>query len=295
MRIWILGFLMNKMAHEGSQFFSTWRRLKCNKLAVAALATIFMIVSLGVLAPYLPLKSPLRQDLRSTCEGVSMKHWFGTDQIGRDVFSRVVFGARITLGIATLAVLLGALLGTAVGMLGGYYGGKVDVLVVYLVDILLAFPGLLLAIAVVAATGPGIVGVILASGFSTIPQFIRITRGVVLAEKEKEYIFAARSIGEGSASLMFRYIFPNCLPPLIVFLTLRMAVIILIAAGLSFLGLGAQPPLPEWGAMLNEGRGYLVTSPHISIFPGLAIMLLVLAFNLLGDGLRDALDPRMKV
>jgi peptide/nickel transport system permease protein len=286
---------MNKRTHEKRHLLSTWRRLKRNRLSVAGLTIVVAVTLVAMFAPYLPLKSPLKQDLRATCEGVSAKHWFGTDQIGRDVLSRVVFGARITLGIATLAVILGALFGTAVGMIGGYYGRRMDALVGYLVDILLAFPELLLAIAVVAATGPGIIGVILASGFSTIPQFIRITRGIVLAEKEKEYILAARSIGEKNVSIMCRYILPNCVPPLIVFLTLRMAVIILIAAGLSFLGLGAQPPLPEWGAMLNEGRGYLVTAPHISIFPGLAIMTLVLAFNLFGDGLRDALDPRMKI
>jgi peptide/nickel transport system permease protein len=206
-----------------------------------------------------------------------------------------VHGAKITLGICSLAVLMGFSVGTLIGMIGGYYGRKIDVIVVYLTDVLLAFPGLLLAIAVVAAIGPGITGVIVASGFSSIPQFIRITRGIVLSEKEKDYVIAARAIGESSTAIMGRYILPNCVPPLVVLLTMRMGVIILIAAGLSFLGLGAQPPLPEWGAMLSEGREYLVTAPHISIFPGLAIMILVLAFNLLGDGLRDALDPRMKL
>ena len=286
---------MNEKNEKKSRIIVTWRRLKRDRLALVGLIIILIIVLVAIFAPYVASQDPLKQDFRLMSKGVSIKHWFGTDQLGRDIFSRVVHGAGITLRISSIAVLLGFSIGASIGMIGGYYGGKIDVVVVYLADILLAFPGLLLAIAVVAATGPGITGVIVASGFSSIPQFIRIIRGVVLSEKEKDYVMAARGIGESNASIMVRYILPNCVAPLVVMLTLRMAVIVLIAAGLSFLGLGAQPPLPEWGAMLNEGREYLATAPHISIFPGLAIMTLVLAFNLFGDGLRDALDPRMKI
>jgi peptide/nickel transport system permease protein len=215
--------------------------------------------------------------------------------MGRDIFSRILYGTHITLQIALFAVMIGFVSGTVIGLCAGYFRGKLDIAVSYLTDILLAFPGFLLAIAIVAAIGPGILGVVIASGFSSIPQFIRIVRGVAFVEKEKDYVLAARAIGEGDAAILARYILPNCLAPLIVMLTLRMAAVILIASGLSFLGLGAQPPSPEWGAMLSEGQGYLQSAPHISIFPGLAIMIVVLSFNMLGDGLRDALDPRMKV
>ena len=286
---------MNKRPKKKNQFIVTCRRLMRNKLAVSGLTTILIIVLVAILAPYLGLQDPLKQNFRLINKGTSMEHLFGTDQMGRDILSRVLHGAKVTLGISSFAVLMGFSIGTLIGMIGGYYGRKIDVIVSYLTDILLAFPGLLLAIAVVAAIGPGITGVIVASGFSSIPQFIRITRGIVLSEKEKDYVIAARATGESSSAIMGRYILPNCIPSLVVLLTMRMGVIILIAAGLSFLGLGAQPPLPEWGAMLSEGREYLVTAPHISIFPGIAIMILVLAFNLLGDGLRDALDPRMKL
>ena len=245
--------------------------------------------------PYLAPYDPSEQNLRMIRKPMSAKHWFGCDQLGRDIFSRILLGTIITLRIAIFAVMMGFVAGTLVGLIGGYYGGLVDLLVVYLTNILLAFPGFLLAIAVVAALGPGITNVIIASGFSSIPEFIRVTRGIVLVEKKKDYVTAARAIGESNCSIMVRYILPNCLAPIVVLLTLRTAVVILIASGLSFLGLGAQPPLPESAGMLNEGRAYLQSAPHMAIFPGLAIVTLVLTFNLFGDGLRDALDPRMKL
>jgi len=286
---------MNKGDEKASQILGTWRRLRRNKLALVGMVIIVIVALMAILGPYATPYDPLKQDFKEIRKAMSAKHWFGCDDVGRDIFSRILVGARITLIISSVAVLMGLFIGTLIGMLGGFYGGKIDVLVVYLTDILLAFPGLLLAIAVIAAIGPGVTGVIVASGSSSIPQFIRIIRGVVLAEKEKDYVLAARAIGENNNLIMLRYILPNCVAPLVVLLTLRMAAVILIAAGLSFLGLGVQPPSPEWGAMLNEGRGYLQTAPHISIFPGLAIMIVVLAFNLFGDGLRDALDPRMRI
>lgn len=280
---------------QSGQLALVWRRLRRNKLAIVGMAIICAIVVVSFLAPYIAPHDPLKQNFRKLRQPISAAHWLGCDQVGRDILSRILHGAAITLRIGFLAILIGLAGGTCLGMLGGYYGGLVDVGVVYLTDILLAFPGLLLALAVIAVLGPGIASVILACSFSSIPQFIRVTRGMVLAEKEKDYVTAAHSIGERNRAIMFRYILPNCLPALIVLLTLRMAVIILIASGLSFLGFGAQPPSPEWGAMLSEGRMYLQTAPHVAIFPGLAISILVLAFNLLGDGLRDALDPRMKI
>lgn len=277
------------------QLALTWRRLRRNRLAIIGMVFIMLIVLISFFAPNIAPYDPLKQNFRNLLKPVSADHWFGCDQVGRDIFSRILYGASITLRIGVLAILIGLAFGTFLGMFGGYYGGIVDICVVYLTDIMLAFPGLLLALAAIAVLGPGIMSVILACSLSSIPQFIRVTRGLVLAEKEKDYVTAARSIGEGHFAIMLRYIFPNCVPALIVLLTLRMAIIILIASGLSFLGFGAQPPSPEWGAMLSEGRGYLQTAPHVAIFPGLAISFLVLAFNLLGDGLRDALDPRMKI
>lgn len=272
-----------------------WLRLTKNRLAIAGMAIIAGVILLSLLASQIAPYDPLKQNLKIALKSVSAEHWLGCDQVGRDILSRILFGAGITLRIGLWSILIGLILGTSLGMIGGYYGGIIDLSVIYLTDILLAFPGLLLALAIIAALGSGVHSVILACSFSSIPQFVRITRGAVLAEKERDYVMAARSIGEGNASIMIRYILPNCIPPLVVLTTLRMAVVILIASGLSFLGFGAPPPSPEWGAMLSEGGSYLQTAPHIAIFPGLAIMLVVFAFNLLGDGLRDALDPRMKI
>ena len=272
-----------------------WLRLSRNRMAIVGLVIIALFICTALLAPYLAPYSPLKQNLLLVSRGPSAQHWLGCDQVGRDIFSRIIHGTVVTFKIALTSVLMGLFLGTAIGAIGGYYGGTVDAGVVFLADILLAFPGLLLAIAIVAAVGTGLGAVIIATGFSTIPQFIRVTRGVVMGEKERDYVLAARAIGENHRSIIVRYILPNCIAPIVVLLTLRVAAIILIASGLSFLGLGVQPPTPEWGAMLAEGRGYLQKAPHIAMFPGLAIMLVVLAFNLLGDGLRDALDPKMKI
>jgi peptide/nickel transport system permease protein len=277
------------------QILQSWRRLRRNRLSLIGGAILLVIILLALLAPLLAPHDPLKQNFELISRPSNSAHWLGTDQLGRDILSRIFYGARYTLFIAVSAVLMGFLVGVSIGMGGGFYGGKIDLFCVYLADILLSFPGILLALAVIAAIGPGPAGVVIASGFSSIPQFLRLTRSVVLVEKEKLFVLAARSIGESNLSIMLRYILPNILGSLIVLLTLRMAAILLIASGLSFLGLGVQPPYPEWGAMLSEGRKYLQAAPHICIFPGGAIMLLVLSFNLLGDGLRDALDPRMKI
>jgi len=284
-----------KIQPRKSQWQLTWFRLRRNRMALVGLVIIVLFVFTALFAPLFAPYDPLKQDLSSIRAGISAKHWLGCDQVGRDVLSRILFGTAVTLKIALTSVLIALILGTAIGSIGGYYGGKTDAGIVFLTDVLLAFPGLLLAIAIVAAVGTGVSSVILAAGFSSLPQFIRITRGAVMGEKERDYVLAARAIGESNGSIIARYILPNCIAPIVVLLTLRIATIILTASGLSFLGLGVQPPTPEWGAMLAEGRGYLQQAPHIAMFPGFAIMIVVLGFNLLGDGLRDALDPRMKI
>ncbi|MBW2061507.1 MAG: ABC transporter permease [Deltaproteobacteria bacterium] len=272
-----------------------WLRLKRNRIALTGMVIILLFFLTGIFASHLAPHDPFKQDLDKIRTGLSFEHPLGCDQVGRDVLSRIIYGALITIKIVIISVAIGLFIGSTIGIIGGYYGRKVDMVVIFLADLLLAFPGLILAIAIIAAAGTGLTGVILAIGLSSIPQFIRVTRSVVIGEKESDYVLAARAIGEGDLNIMVRYILPNCLAPIVVLVMLRIAIIILIASGLSFLGLGVQPPTPEWGAMLAEGRAYLQIAPHIVIFPGLAIMIVVLAFNLFGDGLRDALDPRMKM
>jgi peptide/nickel transport system permease protein len=221
------------------------------------------------------------------------EHLLGTDPLGRDVLSRVIYGARISLQIQIVAVVIAMFVGTILGMVGGYYGGTFDNLIMRLMDILLAFPGIFLAIAIIAVLGPGLANLMLAAGVYSIPQFARIVRGAVLSLKEKEFVEAARAVGEKDFNILLRYLLPNSMAPIIVQTTLRMATVLLTASGLSFLGLGVQPPTPEWGAMLSNARAYLITAPHVATVPGLAIMLVVMGFNLFGDGLRDSLDPRL--
>jgi peptide/nickel transport system permease protein len=218
----------------------------------------------------------------------------GTDPLGVDLLSRVIYGARISLVIQIMAVAIALVVGTLLGLVGGYYGGWLDNLIMRLMDILLAFPGIFLAIAIIAVLGTGLTNLMLAAGIYSIPQFARIVRGSVLSLKEKEFIEAARAVGEKDSSILFRYLLPNSMAPIIIQTTLRMATVLLTASGLSFLGLGVQPPTAEWGAMLSNARGYLITAPHTAIVPGVAIMLVVMGFNLFGDGLRDALDPRLR-
>jgi peptide/nickel transport system permease protein len=264
-------------------------------MAVIGLLIILLVIIFSIFASSIAPFNPLKQDFSRIMKPIDRIHWLGTDQLGRDIFSRILYGSRITLAISFVSVCIGMALGSLIGLLGGYYGGKVDEAIVWMTDLALAFPGMLLAIAVIASVGPGLEGIVIATAIYSIPQFVRLSRGSALLEKRKEYVTAARCIGETDLSILFRYVLPNCLAPLAVLFTLQMANIILIASGLSFLGLGAQPPSPEWGAMLSQGRAYLQTAPHLSIFPGMAIMIVVLSFNLFGDGLRDALDPRMRL
>jgi peptide/nickel transport system permease protein len=270
------------------------RRILKSRAAMSGGLVVALFVALAALAPALAPYEPLRGRLDERLLPPSAGHWFGTDELGRDVLSRVLYGARISLQIQVAAVGLALVLGTALGVVAGYVGRWPDMLIMRIVDIMMAFPGIFLALAIIAALGTGLGNVIIASAIFLVPQFARVIRGSVLTLKEKEFVEAARALGEADVPIIVRYLLPNSLAPIIVQTSLRMATVLLTASGLSFLGLGVQPPSPEWGAMLSNARAYMITAPHVATVPGLAIMLVVLGFNLLGDGLRDALDPRLR-
>ena len=256
------------------------------------LSVAFVLLAVG--GPYVTPFDPDRQDYLALNEGPSAEHWLGTDQFGRDTLSRVLAGARTSIGIALAATLLGALVGGLWGLWTGYVGGWVDGVSMRLVDVLLAFPGLLLAIGLIALTGPGVGPVILASAVFGVPVFTRLVRGSVLAAKERVFVEAARGLGAGDGRVMFRHLLPAVVAPTVVYATLRLGVTMLVASGLSFLGLGVQPPTAEWGSMLSQAQLYLRLDPAMAFAPGVAITLAVLGFNLLGDGLRDVLDPTLR-
>lgn len=270
------------------------RQFVRNRAAVLGLVITLIFMLTALLAPYIAPYGPAEIDLANRLQGPSAEHWLGTDELGRDMFSRIVLGSRITLLITAGAVGLAVVVGTLMGLLAGYYGGRVDTVISRAIDVLMAMPGFLLAIAIIAALGVGTTNVVVAVGVFSIPTFARIARGSTLTVRTRDYIFAARALGVNDARIMLRHIAPNILPPLIVQITLRLATAILSAASLSFLGLGPQPPTPEWGAMLSMGRNYISSGPLLVLFPGAAILLVSLSFNLMGDGLRDALDPRLK-
>jgi len=271
-----------------------WARLLRNPVAMAGGAVVIALIVVAIAAPDLAPYDPIRQDLASSLAGPPMKHLAGTDVHGRDIFSRIIHGTRISLRIGFLGMLLGCIGGVVLGLVAGYYGGWADTIIMRLMDVQLAFPGLLVAVCIIAIIGPGLENVIVAVGIFSVPLFARVTRGQILSLKAQEFIVAARKMGAQDGRIMLNHLLPNAVAPLLVPCTLRTATAILTAASLSFLGLGAQPPIPEWGAMLSDGRAYLSIAPHVTITLGLAILITVLAFNLLGDGLRDALDPRLK-
>ena len=277
-----------------SQLGDLWARLRRNRAALIGGIIVLLFVAIAALAPLIAPHPPNEGDLAQRLMPPGHEHLLGTDPLGRDLLSRVIYGARISLEIQVVSVLFALLVGTLIGMTSGYYGGKLDHVIMRLMDVLLAFPGIFLAISIIAVLGPGLLNLMLAAGIYSIPQFARIVRGSVLTLKEKEFIEAARAVGESDASILFRYLLPNSLAPIIIQTTLRMATVLLTASGLSFLGLGVQPPTAEWGAMLSNARAYLITAPHVAMVPGLAIMLVVMGFNLFGDGLRDSLDPRLR-
>ena len=283
-------------ARESRSLWSDARsRLLRNPVAMAGGAVSILLILVAFAAPYIAPYDPVHQDLANSLAGPSMAHLAGTDVHGRDIFSRIIYGTRISLRIGFLGMLLGCVAGVILGLVAGYYGGWWDTVIMRLMDVQMAFPGLLVAICIIAIIGPGLENVILAVGIFSVPLFARVTRGQILSLKEQEFIVAARMMGAQDGRIMLSHLLPNAVAPLLVLCTLRIATAILTAASLSFLGLGAQPPIPEWGAMLSDGRAYLSIAPHVATTPGLAILITVLAFNLLGDGLRDALDPRLKV
>jgi peptide/nickel transport system permease protein len=270
------------------------RRLARNRAAVAGGAIVVLFVAVAALAPALTPYEPLRGRLGARLQPPSPAHWLGTDELGRDLLTRILYGARISLQIQVAAVGLALAAGTALGLAAGYRGRWLDQLIMRLLDVLMAFPGIFLALAIIAALGTGLGNVVIAIAIFLVPQFARIVRASILSLREKEFVEAARALGEGDLAIVFRYLLPNSLAPIIVQTSLRMATVLLTASALSFLGLGVQPPAPEWGAMLSNARSYMLTAPHVATTPGLAIMLVVFGFNLLGDGLRDALDPRLR-
>ncbi len=269
-----------------------WRQFRKQRLALLGGGILVVLMLTALLAPVLAPRDPLAQDLYIRLQPPSTSHWLGTDDFGRDIFSRVVYGSRISLRIGLIAISLALTGGTLLGLIAGYRGGLADMLIMRLMDLMLAFPSILLAIAIVAVTGPGIENAILAVSIVLVPQFARLVRSSVLTVREATYVEAARALGATEMRLLFCSILPNCTAPLIVQATLGLGTAILDAAGLSFLGLGAQPPVPEWGAMLSGGRELLLRAPWVMTFPGLAIFTVVLGLNLFGDGLRDALDPK---
>jgi ABC-type dipeptide/oligopeptide/nickel transport system permease subunit len=249
----------------------------------------------GLVAPWLAPYDPYRSDLEGSLAGPHPTHLLGTDELGRDILSRIIYGARLSMVIGGISVSIGVVLGVPIGLFAGYFGGRVDLFSQRAIDVLLGFPSIILAIVLVTMLGVGLVNVMIAVGIVSVPTYARLIRGQVLSLKTQEFVEAARALGAGSVRIVLRHIFPNTLAVLIVQTTLQVASAILSAAALGFLGLGVQQPTAEWGAMLSTARQYIQLAPHTLIFPGLAIMLTVMGFNLLGDGLRDALDPRMKL
>ena len=271
-----------------------WRKFKKQHVALAAGIFVLLLVAVAVFAPWIvPYDAENYFDYDSLNALPSAQHWFGVDPLGRDIFSRIVMGARISLTAGFVSVALGAIIGTLLGLLAGYYEGWTDRIIMRICDVLFAFPGILLAIGIVAILGGGMINVIIAVSIFSIPTFARLVRGNTLALKHLTFIEAARSIGARDSTIIARHIFPGTIAAVVVYFSLRIGTSIITAASLSFIGMGAQPPTPEWGAMLNEARADMITSPHVALFPSLAIFLTVLAFNLLGDGLRDALDPKI--
>lgn len=273
---------------------SAWWGLRRNKAALVGLIVLGVFLVTTAVGPILLPYDPNAADLDHVLLTPSLAHPFGTDNLGRDLLTRVIFGTRVSFLIGILAVTLSASLGVPVGLLSGVRGGVVDLAVQRFVDLLLAFPGFLLALTLIAVLGVGVTNVVVSVGLAAMPLYIRLVRGVALSIKEQAYVEAARAAGAGEGRILLRHVLPNCLAPLIVQSTLRLGEAILTAAGLGFLGLGVRPPTPEWGTMLGEGQSYLFSSWYIATFPGLAIFLTVIAANLLGDGLRDVLDPRLR-
>lgn len=277
-----------------SPWLEAWKEFRRNRLAIVGMGIVLFFILLAIFANFIAPETIDEQKLGQRLLAPSFEHWFGTDDFGRDILSRIIYGARISLWVGFFAVLGSSAIGSFLGLLAGYYGRWVDTIISRTFDIMLSFPSILLAIAVVSVLGPSLRNALIAIAIINIPNFGRLVRSRVLSVKEEEFVMAAKAVGMNDRRIIFHHVLPNSLAPIIVQGTLAIATAILEAAALSFLGLGAQAPEPEWGKMLADSRQYIIQAPWTVIFPGLAIMLTVLGFNLLGDGLRDALDPKMK-
>lgn len=271
-----------------------WIRMKRNKLAMVGLAIIVLLIIIALFADQIAPYGFAEQNLQNQFARPSAEHLFGTDDLGRDIFSRVVYGSRISLKVGFISVSISLILGVAIGALTGYYGGKVDNILMRFIDVLQSIPDILLAIAIMAALGPGLANLMIAVGIAAIPGYARLVRSSVLSIRDMEFVEAAKANGSSDFRIILKHIIPNCMAPIIVQATLGVAYAIINAAGLSFIGLGLEPPTPEWGAMLSGGRSYIRDAVHMTLFPGLAIVTTIFALNVLGDGLRDALDPKLK-
>lgn len=269
------------------------RRLARNRRALVGLAILAVMVGIALLAPLIAPYGYDDQDISNSFKFPSREHLMGTDNLGRDIFSRLVYGARISMQLGVISVTISLLLGGAIGAVSGYYGGRLDNAIMRVMDVFQSIPSMLLAITIAASLGPGMLNAMVAIGISSVPGYARLIRGSILSIRGSEYIEAARAITASDARIIFRHIIPNVMSPMLVQATLGIAGAIITAASLSFIGLGAQPPIPEWGAMIAGGRNYIQKYWHLVTFPGLAIMITVVSFNLVGDGIRDALDPRL--
>ena len=282
------------MTEKGESFFKmTTRRFVRHRLAVAGLIILTLITFSAVFAPFLAPYDPREQAVKQRLQGPSARHWLGTDQFGRDILSRIIYGGRLSIIVGFVSVSVGLIIGGSIGLAAGYFKPLENILM-RLMDIMLSFPAILLAIAVMAILGPGLINVMIAVGIRSVPSYARVVRSTVLSIKELPYTEASIVIGASDFRTIFSDILPNSFPPILVYTTLQIGNAILLGAVLSYLGMGVQPPIPEWGIMVSEGRGWMHTAPLISTFPGLAIFLAVMAFNLIGDGLRDSLDVRLK-
>lgn len=285
-----------KKIKKKSLWAETWHRLKKSKLAMFGLYVLLALIILAILADFIYDYDTdvIEPNYSIVLQPPSSEHWFGTDNLGRDVFARVIYGSRISLKVSIMSIVISLIIGGGFGAVAGYYGGRVDDILMRIMDVFLAIPNMLMAIAVVASLGPSMFNLMLAIAISNIPRFARIVRASILGVKDEEFVEAARACGATNTRIIIREVLPNCMAPIIVQGSIAIASSILIIASLSFVGLGVTPPAPEWGSMLSEGRTYIRDSNYLTIFPGLAIAITSLSINLLGDGLRDALDPKLK-
>ena len=278
----------------GNQLRRMWYSFCKRKVAVLGLIIVLLYILIAIFAPLLAPYDPVKQELANMLQTPSAEHLLGTDEVGRDILSRIIYGARISMKVGFYAVGVAFIIGVPLGIFSGFYGGKVDLIIMRAMDVLLAFPGILLSIVFVSVLGPNLDNAILSVGIYTVPNFARMARGETLTLRNSEFVEAARAMGASNIRIIFSHILINIVSPLIVMGTLSFGTAIITTAGMGFLGIGAQPPTPEWGAMLSSGRQYLLVAPHVTTYTGLAILFLVLGLNLLGDGLRDVLDPKMK-